>query len=103
MSSSYGVDRKMKPALYGPSQIFLSSYSCGHVLYMDNFFTSGLLVEELAMFKNLCPSNRLHWTLLRVKGVKVAKGSYVGEKVRYTCYSVFNDSKVVSLVSITEP
>ena len=77
-----------------------------HVVYMDNFFTSGPLVEELAK-KGIYVVGSIQQRAAgfpdSLKGVKLEKGSYVAEKVNDICYYVFSDRKVVSFVSNVFP
>ena len=82
-----------------------------HVVYADNFYSSGPLVKWLAgreiyyagtIKRNACGFPEC------LKDVEPQKGSYVVKKVEEkegdkvvgeTCYYVFNDRKVVSLVT----
>ena len=77
-----------------------------HVLYMDNFFTSGPLVDELAALKIYVVGTiqqRATGFPNSLKGIKIPKGSYLAQKVGGTCYYVFHDRKVVSFVSNVFP
>lgn len=77
-----------------------------HVVYCDNYFTSGPLIDELAeegihfagtikQSSSGFPSN--------LKEVDLPKGSYASEMVGDICYSVFHDRKVVSFATNAFP
>lgn len=77
-----------------------------HVLYMDNFFTSGPLVDALA--KNMIYvagtiQQRAAGFPDSLKGVKLDRGTYAAAMVGDTCYYVFHDRSVVSFVSNVFP
>ena len=77
-----------------------------HVVYCDNFFSSGPLVESLAKDKIYYVGTIKQRALgfpANLKGVKPPRGSYVVERVGDVCYYVFNDRKVVSFVSNVFP
>ena len=86
-----------------------------HVLYCDNFYSSGPLVSWLAQrriyFAGTIKQNACGFPE-SLKGVKPPAGSYVVEKVTEkegdkvvceACYYVFSDRKVVSLVTNVFP
>ena len=77
-----------------------------HVVYCDNFFSSGPLIESLAKdqiyYAGTIKQKALGFPE-NLKGVKPPRGSYVVEKVGDVCYYVFNDRKVVSFVSNVFP
>ena len=77
-----------------------------HVLYMDNFFNSGPLVEELAEDKIFVAGTikeRAVGFPDSLKGLKLSKGDYASERVGDTCYYAFEDRKRVCLVSNVFP
>ena len=77
-----------------------------HVLYLDNFFTSGPLVDALAeidIYTAGTIRQKARGFPLALKGVKPAVGAYVSECVGTTVYYTFHDRKVVSLVSNAFP
>ena len=65
-----------------------------HAVYVDNYFTSGPLVKELAQDKIY-----VHGTIKQravgfpegLKSVKLSKGNYACERVGDICYYVFKD------------
>ena len=77
-----------------------------HVVYFDNFYTSGPLVDMLAKDKIFSVG-----TIKRtaagfpssLKTVNPPKGSYVSESVDGKQYFVFNDRKVVCFVTNVFP
>ena len=77
-----------------------------HVIYMDNFFTSGPLVEELAKSKIYVVGTIRQSSAGfpdSLKGLKLAKGKYACERVGEVCYFLFEDRKTVSFVSNVFP
>ena len=70
-------------------------------MYMDIFFTSGPLVENLAEDKILAAGTikekavGFHDSL---KGLKLSNGDYASERVGDTCYYAFEDRKRVCFV-----
>ena len=86
-----------------------------HVLYCDNFYSSGPLVKWLAecqIYFAGTIKQRACGFPESLKGVKPPAGGYVAETVKEkegdkivnkTCYYVFHDHKVVSLVSNVFP
>ena len=77
-----------------------------HVVYMDNYFTSGPLVEELAQLFaysasdiKFCPVGFPEG----LKSVKLSKGNYACERVGDMRYYVFEDRSRVSFVSNVFP
>lgn len=104
-SSGKKVPQKglVKDVVHGLLERF---YGQQHVVYMDNFYTSGPLIEELrsqgvftvgTILKNAAgfPTS--------LKGVVPDKGSYVSQTVGDICYSVFNDRKVVCFATNVFP
>ena len=76
-----------------------------NVLYCDNYYSSGPLVEELARKKTYFAGTiRKNAKGFResLTSVKLQKGTYVVETVGDLCY-VFHDRKVVRLVTIVFP
>ena len=67
---------------------------------MDNYFTSGPLVEELAQDKIYVAGTIKQRAVVfpeGLKSVKLSKGNYACERVGDICYSVFEDrSRVCS-------
>ena len=77
-----------------------------HVLYLDNYFTSGPLVEALAnvgIYTAGTIKKCAEGFPESLKDVKPPPRGYVAEKVGGTCYYTFNDRKVVSFVSNAFP
>lgn len=77
-----------------------------HVVYCDNFFTSGPLVDALAEVKVYLAGTiqqRASGFPELLKGIKPAKGCYVAHTVDNNVYYVFNDRKMVSFVSNVFP
>ena len=77
-----------------------------HVLYMDNFFNNGPLVEQLAEDKIFVAGTikeRAVGFPDSLKGLKLSKGDYASERVGDTYYYAFEDRKRVSLVSNVFP
>lgn len=77
-----------------------------HVLYCDNFFTSGPLVEALLeddIYVTGTIQQRAAGFPGGLKGVKPGKGCYAVEKVGNTSYFVFDDRSVVSFVTNVFP
>ena len=77
-----------------------------HVLYCDNYYSSGPLEEELARkkiyFAGTIRKNTKGFPE-SLKSVKLPKGTYVAETVGDLCYYVFHDRKVVRLVTNAFP
>ena len=77
-----------------------------HVLYCDNFFTSGPLIDKLYK-ENVYVVGTIRKTAAgfpdELKSVIPPKGSYISESVDGKQYFVFNDRKVVCLVSNVHP
>ena len=63
-----------------------------HVVYMDNYFASGPLVEELAQ-DNIYVAGTIKQRAVgfpeSLKSVKLSKGKYACESVGDICYYVF--------------
>ena len=77
-----------------------------HVVYMDNYFTSGPLVELLAENKIVVVGTikeRAVGFPDSLKGFKLSKGDYASERVGDTCYYAFEDRKRVCFVSNVFP
>ena len=75
-----------------------------HVLYMDNYFNSGPLVEQLAkIFVAGTIKERAVGFPDNLKGLKLSKGDYASERVGDTCYYAFENRKRVCLVSNVFP
>ena len=77
-----------------------------HVVYMDNFFTSGPLVEELAQDKIYAAGTikqRAVGFPESLKDLKLSKGSYACERVGDTCYYVIEDCSTICFVSNVFP
>ena len=77
-----------------------------HVVYMDNYFTSGPLVEELAQDK-IYDAGTIKQRAIGfpegLKSVKLSKGNYACEMVGDICYYVFEDRSRVCYVSNVFP
>ena len=72
-----------------------------HVVYMDNYFSSGPLVEELAQDKIYVActiKQRAVGFPEGLKSVKLSKGNYAHERVGDICCYVFEDVCFVSNV-----
>ena len=77
-----------------------------HVVYMDNFFTSGPLINELALEKIYVVGTikqRAQGFPASLKGVKPEQGKFVTKRVGGIQYSVFNDRKCVSFATNAFP
>ena len=78
-----------------------------HVLYMDNFFTSGPLVEDLSKNKIYVVGTIKRRAMGYPQGLKECtpppKGTYLTEKVGDICYYLFSDRGLVSFVSNVFP
>ena len=98
--SEKGLVKKVVKDLLSPFE------GMNHVVYMDNFFNSGPLVDELAQMK-IYVAGTIKQSALGfpevLKNIRLEKGAYVAERVGGTCYYVFNDRKVVSFVSNVFP
>lgn len=95
-----GMVRRVVRDLIGP---FAGS---NHVVYADNFFTSGPLVEELAHDKIYVAGTikeRAVGYPESLRGLKLEKGSYACETVGDTCYYVFEDRGTAHFVSNAFP
>jgi len=77
-----------------------------HVVYCDNYFSSGPLVDMLAK-DNIYYAGTIKQRAAgfpdSLKDVRLAKGSYSAKKVGDVCYYAFNDRRVVSFVSNVFP
>ena len=77
-----------------------------HVVYCDNYYSSGPLVEELARdsiyFAGTIKESASGFPD-SLKGVKPPKGCYVAETVGDLCYYVFHDRKIVKFVTNVFP
>ena len=77
-----------------------------HVVYMDNYYTSGPLIETLEKDKlyvvGTIQQNASGFPDT-LKGVKPPKGTYVAQKVRNIRYFVFHDRKVVCFATNVFP
>ena len=77
-----------------------------HVLYCDNFFTSGPLIDMLYK-ESVYVAGTIRRTAAgfpgQLKSVIPPKGSYISESVDGKQYFIFNDRKVVCLVSNVHP
>lgn len=77
-----------------------------HVVYCDNYYTSGPLIDELAkdeIYFAGTVQQRASGFPSALKGIQLAKGSYASEMVGDTCYSVFHDRKMVSFATNVFP
>ena len=77
-----------------------------HVLYLDNFFTSGPLVSELykeEIYVAGTIQQRAAGFPNNLKDTRPARGSYVVERVGNICYYVFHDRNLVSFVTNAFP
>ena len=77
-----------------------------HVLYLDNFFTSGPLVSELykeEIYVAGTIQQRAAGFPNNLKDTRPARGSYVVERVGNICYYVFHDRNLVSFVTNAPP
>ena len=75
-----------------------------HMVYCDNFYSSGPLIEMLANKKNFVVGT-IKMTVAGfppLKDVKPEKGSYVSTSVGSINYFVFHDRKVVCLLQMFE-
>ena len=73
---------------------------------MDNFFTSGPLVEQLAedkIFVAATIKERAVGFPDSLNGLKLSKGDYASERVGDTCYYAFEDRIRVCFVSNVFP
>ena len=77
-----------------------------HVVYMDNFFTSGPLVDELAKH-DIFVAGTIQQTAQgfanELKGLKLPVGQFAGVSTGGTSYHTFKDRKMVSFVSNAFP
>ena len=99
-TSEWGMVARVVKDLVGP----LSGLN--HVVYMDNYFTSGPLVEELAQDKIYVAGTikqRAVGFPEGLKSVKLSKGNYACERVGDICYYVFEDRSRVCFVSNVFP
>ena len=75
-------------------------------VYMDNFFTSGPLVEDLAKNK-IYVTGTIRQTSKgfpeNLRGLKLSKGRYACENVGEVCYYVFEDRRTVSFINNVFP
>ena len=98
--SEKGMVSRVVKDLVGPFEGF------NHVVYMDNFFNSGPLVEDLAKNK-IYVAGTIRQTSKgfpeNLRGLKLSKGSYACEKVGEVCYYVFEDRRTVSFISNVFP
>ena len=77
-----------------------------HVVYLDNFFTSGPLVDALAkcgIYTAGTIQQKAKGFPELLKGLSVPANNYVAHSVNGTTYYVFNDRKKFSLVSNAFP
>ena len=77
-----------------------------HVVYMDNYFTSGSLVDVLAskqIYTAGTIKQRSEGFPESLKGIELPPGGFASEKVGDTCYYTFRDRKLVSLVTNAFP
>ena len=85
----------------------LSSYAgLNHVVYMDNFFTSGPLVDALLLDQIYTVGTikqRACGYPSELKDLKLDVGDYAVRSVGETCYYAFQDRKLVSFVSNVFP
>ena len=98
--SEKGLVKKVVKDLIAPFE------GMNHVVYMDNFFNSGPLTEELAQMKVYVAGTikkRAVGFPKSLRGVKLDKGGYVAESVDDMSYYVFNDRNVVNFVSNVFP
>ena len=85
----------------------LSPYiDLNHVVYLDNYFTSGPLIKELAedgIYVAGTIQQRAKGFPDSLKGVKLQKGKFKTKRVGGIQYSVFNDRKCVSFATNVFP
>ena len=77
-----------------------------HVVYMDNFYTSGPLADQLAQKKIFIAGTikqRSSGFPSDLCSVKLPKGSYVSKRVGEVSYYVFEDRKRVSFITNVFP
>ena len=96
-TSEKGMVTQVVKDLVGPFSGF------NHVVYMDNYFTGGPLVEELAQTKFMSLEQRAVGFPEGLKSVKLSKGNYACERVGDICYYVFEDRSSTCFVSNVFP
>ena len=99
-TSEKGMVARVVKDLVGPFS------GLNHVVYMDNYFTSGPLVEELAQDKIYVTGTikqRAVGFPEGLKSVKLSKGKYACEREGDICYYVFEDRSRVCFVSNVFP
>ena len=73
-------------------------YGESHVVYMDNFYTSGHpLIHELAKHETYVVGKIKQSAAgfpSELTGVKLAKGEYIAKTVNSVCYFVFHDCQI---------
>ena len=77
-----------------------------HVVYLDNYFTSGPLVDALAEQNTYTVGTiqqRASGFPKALKSTKVPVGCYASQKVGKNCYYAFQDRKLVSFVTNAFP
>ena len=80
--------------------------SLNHVIYCDNFYSSGLLVDLLAkdsIFLTDTIKKCARGFPVSLKGVKPPKGSYVSDRVDDKRYFVFQDRREVCFITNVFP
>ena len=88
------------------SDLVVPFVGTNHVVYCDNYYTSGPLVDMLAKDKTFLVGSiqrRAAGFLDSLKMVTLPKGSYVSESVDGKQYFIFNDRKLVSFVTNVFP
>ena len=77
-----------------------------HVVYMDNFYTSGPLIHELAKHKTYVVGTIKQSAAgfqSELKSVKLAKGEYIAKTVDGVRYFVFSDRQLVCFATNVFP
>ena len=77
-----------------------------HVVYMDNFYTSGPLIHELAKHKTYVVGTIKQSAAgfpSELKGVKLAKGEYIAKTVDGVRYFAFSDRQLVCFATNVFP
>lgn len=79
---------------------------CNHVVYLDNYYTSGPLVDALLEMKVYTVGTiqqRARGFPSCLKGLKPPEGRYAAKSVGDTCYFTFKDRTLVNLVTNAFP
>ena len=89
--------------------LLIDSFDCSgvnHVVYMDNYFTSGPLIQSLAEHNIYVVGTITQHAAgfpAALKGVKPPKGSYESKTVDCISYFVFHDRKIVCFATNAFP